>query len=631
MRTIRSLSLASVLSFALSVGAAGAEGPSESFACALRAFSAGAAADTGVTGAHALSMFGDVKYGPDFEHFDYADPNAPKGGEVKLAAIGTYDNLNPFILKGVPAIGLGQTYDTLLTGSADEPFTAYGLLAETIEVPGDRSWVAFTLREGARWHDGEPVTVDDVIWTIETLTTKGHPFYRQYYANVTSTEQTGPRTVRINFEPDTTNRELPLIAGQIAVLPRHYWEGREFEATTLDPPLGSGPYRVVDVDPGRSITYERVPDYWGRDLPVNRGRYNFDRIRYDYYRDATIAVEAFKAGEFDFRAENNSKVWATGYNMPQIESGLVVKELIDHELPTGMQGFWYNTRRSKFADPAVRRALAFAFDFEWTNANLFYGQYTRTESYFSNTELASSGLPEGRERDILECYRGRVADEVFTVAYEPPANDGSGNIRRNLRTAKKMLEEAGWKVLDRKLTNTETGEVMTIEFLLVAPAFERIIGPVVQNMKRLGISAKIRIVDPAQYEKRTEDFDFDMIVDSRGQSLSPGNEQRNHWSSEAADIAGTTNVAGVKDPVVDELVDLVIQAPDRDSLVAVTRALDRVLLWGHYVIPNWHIRSFRILYWNKFGRPAQPPKYGLGFPDTWWLDRDRLVRLDGNR
>jgi microcin C transport system substrate-binding protein len=631
MRTIRSLSLASVLSFAFSVGAAGAEGSSESFACALRAFSAGAGADTGVTGAHALSMFGDVKYGPDFEHFDYADPNAPKGGEIKLAAIGTYDNLNPFILKGVPAIGLGQTYDTLLAGSADEPFTEYGLLVETIEVPGDRSWVAFTLREGARWHDGEPVTVEDVIWTFETLTTKGHPFYRQYYANVTSAEQTGPRTVRFNFEPDTTNRELPLIAGQIAVLPRHYWEGREFEATTLEPPLGSGPYRVVDVDPGRSITYERVPDYWGRDLPVNRGRYNFDRIRYDYYRDATIAVQAFKAGEFDFRAENNSKVWATSYNMPQIESGLVVKELIEHEQPTGMQGFWYNTRRSKFADPAVRRALAFAFDFEWTNANLFYGQYTRTKSYFSNTELASSGLPEGEELEILECYRERGPDEVFTTPYEPPTNDGSGNIRRNLHTAKKMLEEAGWKVRDRKLTNTETGEVMEIEFLLVAPAFERIIGPVVQNMKRLGIGAKIRIVDPAQYEKRTEDFDFDMIVDSRGQSLSPGNEQRNHWSSQAADIAGTTNVAGVKDPVVDELVDLVIQAPDRDSLVAVTRALDRVLLWGHYVIPNWHIRSFRILYWNKFGRPAQPPKYGLGFPDTWWMDRDRLARLDGNR
>jgi microcin C transport system substrate-binding protein len=630
MRTIRTLSLASVLALAFSVAAAAAEERSESFPCALSAMRAGAAADTGVTGAHSLSMFGDVKYGPDFEHLDYADPNAPKGGEVKLAAIGTYDNLNPFILKGVPAIGLGETYDTLLTGSADEPFTEYGLLVETIDMPADRSWVAFTLREGARWHDGEPVTVEDVIWTFETLTTKGHPFWRQYYANVSGAERTGARTVRITFDPGTTNRELPLIAGQIAVLPKHYWQGREFEATTLEPPLGSGPYRIAEVDPGRSITYERVADYWGRDLPVNRGRNNFDRIRYDYYRDATIAVEAFKAGEIDFRPENNSKVWATGYDMPEIKSGLVVKELIDHENPTGMQGFWYNTRRAKFADPAVRRALAFAFDFEWTNANLFYGQYTRTKSYFSNTELASSGLPDGKELEILECYRGRVPEEVFANAYEPPATDGSGNIRGNLRMAKRMLEDAGWRVREGRLTNASTGEAMDIEFLLVAPAFERIVGPVVQNMKRLGIDAKIRIVDPAQYEKRTEDFDFDVIVDSRGQSLSPGNEQRNHWSSQAADIAGTTNVAGVKDPVVDELVDLVIQAPDRNSLVAVTRTLDRVLLAGHYVIPNWHIRSFRILYWNKFGRPAEPPKYGLGFPDTWWIDRDRLARLDGN-
>jgi microcin C transport system substrate-binding protein len=583
-----------------------------------------------MVGGHALSMFGDVKYGPDFEHFDYVDPNAPKGGSVKLAAIGTFDSLNPFILKGVPAAGSLQIYDTLLTSSADEAFTEYGLLVESVDMPQDRSSVSFTLREEARWHDGQPLTVDDVIWTFEALTTKGNPFFRQYYADVTDVSATGPRTVKFTFG-DTTNRELPLIVGQIAILPKHYWAERDFESTTLDPPLGSGPYRIASLDSGRSITLERVTDYWGRDLPVNRGQYNIDVIRYDYYRDGAIAIEALKSGEFDFRLENNSQKWATAYNIPQVEDGRMIKELLDHENPTGMQGFWFNTRRPKFADPKVRQALAFAFDFEWTNANLFYGQYTRTSSYFSNTELASSGLPEGKELEILETYRGRIPDEVFTTAYQPPSTDGSGNNRGNLRTARKMLEEAGWVIRDGKLTNGETGEVMEIEFLLVAPAFERIVGPVVKNMERLGIKARIRTIDTAQYQNRMDQFDFDLIINSRGQSLSPGNEQRNYWTTASADIDGSQNVSGIKDPVIDELVDLVIEAPDRETLVAITRSLDRVLLSGHYVIPNWHIRSFRMIYWNKFGRPEISPKYGLGFPSTWWIDQDKLAALDSAR
>ena len=409
-----------------------------------------------LTGAHALSMFDDVKYGPEFEHFDYADPNAPRGGELRLAALGTFDNLNPFILKGNAAAGSGLIYDNLLAGSLDEPFTEYGLLVESIDMPADRSWVEFTLREEARWHDGRPVTVDDVIWTTETLRTKGHPFYRHYYADIAGVSQTGPRTVRFAFG-DTVNRELPLIVGQIDVLPKHWWEGRDFESTTLEPPLGSGPYRIAAVEPGRSITLERVPDYWGRDLAVNRGQNNIDVIRYDYYRDATVAVEAFKAGEFDFRSENNSKEWGTAYDLPDVENGRMIRELIDHEIPTGMQAFWFNTRRAKFADRRVRHALAHAFDFEWSNANLFYGQYTRTKSFFSNTELASSGLPQGRELEILEPYRDRVPAEVFTSAYEPPSTDGSGNIRRNLRTAKRMLQEAGWTVRDGVLTHAGTG------------------------------------------------------------------------------------------------------------------------------------------------------------------------------
>ena len=583
-----------------------------------------------LTGAHALSMFDDVKYGPDFEHFDYADPNAPRGGELRLAALGTFDNLNPFILKGNAAAGSGLIYDNLLTGSLDEPFTEYGLLVESIDMPADRSWVAFTLREEARWHDGRPVSVEDVIWTTETLRTKGHPFYRHYYADIAGVSQTGPRTVRFTFG-DTVNRELPLIVGQIDVLPKHWWEERDFESTTLEPPLGSGPYRIAAVEPGRSITLERVPDYWGRDLAVNRGRNNIDVIRYDYYRDATVAVEAFKAGEFDFRSENNSKEWGTAYDLPDVANGRMIRELIDHEIPTGMQAFWFNTRRAKFADRRVRHALAHAFDFEWSNANLFYGQYTRTNSFFSNTELASSGVPQGRELEILEPWRGRVPPEVFSLPYEPPSTDGSGSIRRNLRTAREMLREAGWVVRDGVLTHAETGEAMEIEFLLVAPAFERIVGPVVKNMERLGIAARIRLVDPAQYQNRVNEFDFDIVVSTRGQSLSPGNEQRNYWTTASADIPGSGNLAAVRDPVVDELVDLLIQAPDRDTLVATTRALDRVLLWGHYVIPQWHIRSFRLVYWNKFGRPAIRPKYGLGFPATWWIDEEKAAGLEATR
>ena len=589
-----------------------------------------ALAADGLTGAHALSMFDDVKYAPDFEHFDYADPDAPAGGEIRLAALGTFDSLNPFILKGNAAAGLGLIYDNLLTGSLDEPFTEYGLLVESIDMPADRSWVEFTLREEARWHDGRPVSVDDVIWTTETLRTKGHPFYRHYYADIAGVSRTGPRTVRFTFG-DAVNRELPLIVGQIDVLPKHWWEGRDFESTTLDPPLGSGPYRIAAVEPGRSITFERVPDYWGRDLAVNRGQNNIGVIRYDYYRDATVAVEAFKAGEFDFRRENNSKEWGTAYDLPDVENGRMIKELLDHERPTGMQAFWFNTRRTKFADRRVRHALAHTFDFEWSNANLFYGQYTRTKSFFSNTELASSGLPQGRELEILEPWRDRVPPEVFASAYEPPSTDGSGSLRRNLRTAREMLREAGWVVRDGVLIHAETGEALEIEFLLVAPAFERIVGPVVKNMERLGIAARIRLVDPAQYQNRVNEFDFDIVVSSRGQSLSPGNEQRNYWTTASADVPGSGNLAAVRDPVVDELVDLLIQAPDRDILVATTRALDRVLLRGHYVIPQWHIRGFRLVYWNKFGRPATRPKYGLGFPATWWIDEEKAAALEASR
>jgi len=580
-----------------------------------------AAADSVYSG-HGASMFGDLKYGPDFAHFDYVNPDAPKGGEARLAATGTFDNLNPFILKGVSAAGSTLPFDTLTTQSLDEPFSEYGLLAESIEIPEDRSWVAFTLRPEARWHDGTPVTADDVVFTFQTLTTEGHPFYRAYYANVDKVEVVGERKVRFTFKGDV-NRELPLIIGQMPVFQKAYFTEHPFAETTLDAPMGSGPYRVESVDPGRSITYRRDPDYWGKDLPVNRGQNNVDLIRFDYYRDATVAIEALKAHEYDFRAENISKEWATAYDVPAVRKGLLLKEMIDNQLPTGMQGFVYNTRREKFSDPRVRHALAYAFDFEWTNQNLFYGQYTRTESYFSNSELASSGLPEGDELALLEPYRDQLPEEVFTTEYHPPSTDGSGNIRDNLRVAAGLLQDAGWEVRDGVLTNTETGQPMVIEFLLVSPAFERIVSPFIRNLERLGVEASIRTVDSSQYQNRLDNFDFDMTVKVWGESLSPGNEQRDFWTSEAAETPGSDNLAGIKNPVVDALVAKVIHAESREALVTATHALDRVLLWGHYVIPHWHIQSFRLIYWDKFGRPENMPPYGLAFPTIWWVDQQK--------
>lgn len=588
------------------------------------------AAPDRATVSHALSMYGgDTKYGPGFTHFDYVDPRAPKGGVVKLAAFGTFDNLNPFILKGVPADDVSLIFDTLLVRSADEAFTAYSLIAESIEVPADRTWVAFTLRREARFHDGSPMTVDDVIWTFQTLKSKGRPFYRSYYRMVTAVEQVGPRTVKFTFK-DGENRELPLIVGELPVLSQKYWSTRDFTKTTLEPPVGSGPYRVKSFEPGRSIAYERVKDYWAAELPVNVGRYNFDTIRIDYYRDVSVAIEAFKAGAYDFRGENVSKHWATAYNIAAVADGRIKKESIKHEIPTGMQAWVFNTRRPIFADRRVREALAYAFDFDWTNTHLMYGAYTRTESYFSNSELASHGRPGADELKILEPFRGRVPDEVFTAEYHAPSTAPPPSLRDNLLTALRILSEAGWVVRDGKLVEAKTGRRMAFEILLVGgESFERLGLPFTKTLERIGVAARIRPVDAAQYQYRVEHFDFDMIVGVWRQSLSPGNEQADFWASDRANTPGSRNLAGIRDPVVDKLIELLIASPTRRDLIARTRALDRVLLWGHYVIPNWHIQSFRVVYWNKFGRPAVAPKYALGFPDTWWVDAKKAAALTG--
>ncbi len=580
---------------------------------------------------HGIAMHGDLKYAPDFRHFDYVNPRAPKGGTVRLQAIGTFDSFNPFIVKGSPAAGIGRIYETLMAGSADEPFSEYGLLAESITVPKDRSWVQFTLHAEARWHDGKPVTADDVAWTFETLITKAVPFYRGYYGDVKKVEKLDPRTVRFTFAGGA-NRELPLILGQLVVLPKHYWAGRDFTKTTLEPPVGSGPYKIGAFEPGRHVEYQRVEDYWGKDLPVNVGRNNFDRIRHDYYRDGTVSVEAFKAGEYDFRYENSSKNWATSYDFPALRQGLVKKEEIPHDRSTGMQAFAINTRRPLFQDRKVRQALAYAFDFEWSNRTLFYGQYQRNRSYFDNSELAAAGPPGPAELAILKPYRGLLPEEVFTKAYDPPATDGSGRIRANLRQGSKLLREAGWGIdkTTRKLTHQATGRVMEFEILLVSPLFERIVLPFKKNLERLGIAVSVRTVDSAQYRRRLDDFDFDMVIGSWGQSLSPGNEQRDYWGSDFADRPGSRNLAGIKDPAVDALIEGVINAPDRKSLVNHVRALDRVLQWGHWVIPQWHIPYDRLVYWDRLGRPETTPTQGVQF-DTWWVDARKAEELEAKR
>lgn len=578
---------------------------------------------------HGIAMHGDLKYGPDFTHFDYVNPNAPKGGTVRLGTIGSFDSLNPFIVRGQAAAGVGQIYDSLLVSSADEPFTEYGLLAESIRVPEDRSWVEFTLRPEARFHDGEPVKVADVIWSFEILLEKGTPFYRFYYGNVETAREVDERTVRFDFKPGE-NRELPLILGQIPILPKHYWADKEFDKTTLQPPLGSGPYRIAELDAGRSITYARVDDYWGENVPVNKGRNNFGELIYEYYRDTTVALEAFKAGAFDYRNENSSKAWASEYDIPAFRDGHLIKAEIKHNRTAGMQGFAFNTRRDVFKDKRVRKALAFAFDFEWSNENLFYGQYHRSRSYFDNSELSATGVPTGEELAILEPFRAQLPPEVFSEEYNPPTTEGARGLRGNLRTAGQLLNEAGWVIQDKQRVNAESGAPLTFEVLLVSPLFERIVLPFAQNLERLGIEISVRTVDSAQYVRRLDTYDFDMVVGNFGQSSSPGNEQRAFWGSAAKDQEGGRNLMGISDPVIDALIENVIAAPNRDALVTATQALDRVLQWGHWMIPQWHTTYDRVAYWDIFGRPDMIPDSGNVF-SAWWIEPEKQQAIQNRR
>lgn len=587
------------------------------------------------TFSHATAIRETPRFPADFPHFSHVNPNASKGGTVRLVSErSTYDSLNPFTIRGNPAAGLRLLFDTLTTESPDEATVSYGLIAEWIEIAADGSSATFWLHPAANFRDGSPVTGADVVFSFESLKAKGSPDYRTRYARVVAAEPVEGDTpsghrqgVRFRFVGGA-NQNLPSILGQLPVLSKADWEGKEFSQTTLVPPLGSGPYVIEEdsIDPGRSIVYRRNPDYWARELAVNVGRHNFDRIGYEYYHDATVAVEALKAGAYDLRLENSSRRWAEGYAGPALEAGMLRQDLIPHRLPAGMQAFVFNTRRAKFRDARVREALGYAFDFEWTNRSLFHGQYRRNTSFFSNSELAASGPPTPGELAILEPYRGRIPKRVLTGAYEPPRTDGPGGLRQNLLHARTLLREAGWTVRRGWLVEDSSGTPMEFEMLLVNPDFERVTVPFAKNLERLGVRLTVRTAHPAEYTMRLVEFDFDMVVGSFASTLSPGIEQRGYWNSAAAYLPGSNNLAGVRDPVVDELVELVISAPDRQALVERTRALDRVLVWSHYVIPDWHFNAYRVGSWDIFGRPATSPRYDLAF-DTWWIDEAKAEQV----
>lgn len=583
------------------------------------------AGDIKTTKTHGLSLAGPLKYGPDFTHLDYVNPAAPKGGRLKLSAMGGFDNLNPYIPKGQAASGLGLTFETLMTGSADDQSAEYGLVARSVEVPEDLSWALYELRPEARFHDGTPITADDLIFSLDMLKKSGRPLYRYYYANIAKAEKLGDRRIKFHFS-GPPNRELPQITGQLPILSKKHFESREFSETTLTPILGSGPYRIKRFEANRFIEFERVEDYWGQNLPINIGRYNYAEIRYDFYRDNSVLLEAFKAGEYDYRYENSAKNWATGYDFPAAKKGIVKTEAIPHGRSSGMQGYAFNLRNPKFQDPALREALGYAFDFEWTNRNIFYDQYKRTESFFSNSVMAARGMPTEAELKILEPYRDQLPARVFGEAYKAPVTDGTGRDRKPLRKAKALLLKAGWKVAGGKLIDPKSGKPLEIEFLMFDQNSLRIISPIINNLKRLGVSATSRVVDSAQYTARVRNYDFDVITAVFGQSLSPGNEQREFWGSEAGKRHGSRNVIGIDNPVVDALIENLIAAPDYDSLTHAVRALDRVLTWSFYVIPQFHASYDRIAYWNKFGRSAVNPDTGPAIM-SWWYDADKDAAL----
>lgn len=564
---------------------------------------------------HAITLYDEPpKYPANFQHFDYVNPDAPKGGTLRQQSVGGFDSFNPFIPKG-NAVGVGLIYDSLTYHSPDEPFTEYGLLAERIDKAPDNSYVRFILNPKARFHDGTPVTAEDVIFTFNILLEKGDPMYRHYYADVAQVVAEDKLRVRFDFKHQD-NRELPLILGQIQVLPKHWWATRDFSKGDLEPPLGSGPYRIGKVAPGSAVTFERVKDWWAKDLPVSRGLYNFDRIQVDFYRDSQVALEAFKAGQFDVNLEYSAKDWNTGYDSPALRAGKFVQLAIPNHNPAGMQGYVFNLRRPIFQDRRVREAIAQLFDFEWANKQLFYGAYKRTHSYFENSEMAATGLPSEAELKLLEPLRDKLPPEVFSQEFKPPVSDGSGIIREQSRRAYQLLTEAGYRIDNDKMIGPD-GKQLAFEFLNFQPNLERVVLPFKRNLAELGIDLQIRRVDVSQYINRLRSRDFDMTSAIWPQSSSPGNEQREFWHSSSADNPGSRNLMGLRDPAIDQLVEGLIRSGSREELITHARALDRALLWGHYVVPNYYVDTWRVAYWKRFGRPPVTPLYDYGLM-TWW-------------
>ncbi len=589
-----------------------------------------AASADGITISHAIAEFGEPKHGPDFGHFDYANPDAPKGGTITIGATGSFDSLNSLPLGGEYARSVSVLNDSLMVESQDELSVYYGLIAESVEYPEDRSWIVFNLRPDARFHDGTPITSEDVAWTLEMIQQHGRPFLKAFYEDVAGVTVEGPHRIRIDVSTRGVMKPLVRIAG-LSVWPKHWWtaDGRDIARGTIEPPLGSGPYQLVSVEPGRDLVYERVEDYWAAGLPVRRGFFNFDRVIYNYFRDRTAQFEAFTGGDHDFRRDYTSRLWATGYDFDAANDGRVRKEEIPTVNFSGMQGFFMNTRRPPFDDILVRQALQYLYPFEWVNANIMYGMYKRTESWFPNSPYAASALPEGQELEILERFRGRIPDSIFTEPFQLPTNSEPNINRSNLRAALALLRDAGWEITDGRLVNRATGEGMTFEVLLRSASLEPHTQPLIRNLERVGIEASIRIVDTAQYQKRYQDRDFDMISFAYTFFPPPGSEMRSRFGTAAADVDGSANLIGIRDPIIDELIEIVVNAADLESKQAATRALDRVLMRGHYAIPHWNNDRAWIAYWDRFGFPETHPIYNLGMPNsiafqpTWWIDPEK--------
>lgn len=577
------------------------------------------------TRSHGISLYGDLKYGPDFHHFDYVNPDAPKGGKLLQSSIVAFDTLNPFTLKGNAAAGIGLIYDSLMVSSADEPSSMYGLIAREIELPQDRSFAIFHLDPRAKFQDGSDITAEDVKFSYEILLEKGSPVYRQVFSQIEGAEIIDELTVKFTFKPGN-NRETPLTVAGISIMPKKFWDGKDFAKTTFEIPVGSGAYKVASIEAGRRITYERDPNYWAANLPVNRGQNNFDTIQYDTYLDPEVQRQAFLAGEYMIRSEHSSRDWNTAYNTPAVERGDIQKEFMPDNLPVGMQAYVMNNRLPIFSDQRVRRALQYGFDFQWLNRAMFYGAYSRTDSFFVNSELAATGIPTGDELALLEPYRDQLPARLFTEPYTLPDFDAPNGRREALREAMTLLNEAGWEVRDKVLVNKETGQPFRFELIIRQPGLEKIALVVKSRLKQLGVEMDIRLIDTGQWVNRIQAFDFEVTTFWWQQSLTPGNEQRVFWSSEAADQPGSRNFAGIKNPVVDAMIENITSANSWEELVAATRALDRVLLWGDYVIPQYYLGGDRMVWWNIFGRPDEVPLQGMSVM-RWWIDPDKAAKL----